>query len=76
MKKNPENINICAEIWTLMNVRKKQCRKFGKKTDLEELLKTVTEENKKKRLLRNKTEFFKLVSCIKLPSFQVLVCPR
>ena len=48
MKKNPENINICAEIWTLMNVRKKQCRKFGKKTDLEELLKTVTEENKKK----------------------------
>ena len=48
MKKKPENINICAEIWTLMNVRKKQCRKFGKKTDLEELLKTVTEENKKK----------------------------
>ena len=49
-----------------MKVRKKLCRKFGKKTDLEELLKKVTEENKKKRLLRNKTEFFKLVSCIKL----------
>ena len=48
MKKKTKNINICAEIWTLMNVRKKQCRKFGKKTDLEEFLKTVTEENKKK----------------------------
>ena len=48
MKKKTKNINICAEIWTLMNVRKKLCRKFGKKTDLEEFLKTVTEENKKK----------------------------